>query len=46
MLMIISNAEAYLGGGDWVMAPSLAKKNLFDIVKKLENLVWYPLCEH
>ena len=26
------------------MAPPLAKKFFFDIVKKLENLVWPPLC--
>ena len=29
--------------GPW---PPLAKKFFVDIVQKLENLVWPPLCEH
>ena len=42
MRIVWTKAEAYLGGGHWAMAPLLANKIFFDILQKLENLVWPP----
>ena len=44
--LIAYRVQRRIQGGHWAHGPLGQKKFFFDILKKLENLVWPPLCEH